>query len=86
MSKEYKRLKNLDDKYNLHFADMAENLEEKYKKRREMKNDLNEEIDGIPREYKIYNIKKINSGGLYIRFGNNTIQDKINKIHHNIIN
>jgi len=82
MAKELARLKQLDKQYDLQLADMAENLEEKHRMRIEENQRLLHEIDGIPRKREqIKSIPFLGSGGLYDRFGNNTIQDKINKAH-----
>lgn len=86
MTKELKRLKNLDEYYNLHLADLAENLEEKYKNRQEENIKLLYEIDGIPRNKKrIIKIPALGSGGLYSQFGNNKIQKYINKYNFCIV-
>jgi len=86
MSKELKRLKELDRMYDLQFADMAENLEEKFKRNREENVRLLYEIDGIPRKHEQpKSIPILGSGGLYLSFGNNQIQKHINKAHHCIV-
>ena len=80
MSREYKRLQDLDKQYNLQIADMAENLEDKFNRRQIENHRLLYEIDGIPRQHQKYkNIPIKGSGDLYLKFGNNTVQDEINK-------
>jgi len=82
MAKELKRLQELDKYYDLQFADMAENLEEKFERRQEEKRRLLHEIDGIPRKrYYPDTIPILGSGGLYSQFGNNKLQKVINKAH-----
>ena len=86
MSKELVRLRELDKYYDLQFADMAENLEDKWKRRQIENYRLIHEIDGIPRKrYPVKKIEKLNSGGLYMQFGNNILQQKINKAYHCMI-
>jgi predicted metallopeptidase len=85
MAKELNRLKELDKMYNLQFADMAENLEEKYKRNQKENIQLLHEIDGIPRKHELKKIPIQKSGGLYLQFGNNKIQKDINKAHFEII-
>ena len=86
MAKELKRLQELDKMYGLQFADMAENLEEKFKRDREENVRLLYEVDGIPRKHQeSKDIPILGSGGLYISFGNNQIQEKINRAHHCIV-
>lgn len=80
MAKELIRLKQLDKQYDLQLADMAENLEEKHRIRIEENRRLLYEIDGIPgKREQIKNVPNLGSSGLYVRFGNNQVQDKINK-------
>ena len=80
MAKELARLKLVDKKYGLHFADFAENLEDKFNKQQEINRLLLYEIDGIPRKKEqIKSIPIIKSGGLYLRFGNNKVQEQITK-------
>ena len=86
MAKELKRLQELDQMYNLQFADMAENLEEKFKRDQEENINLIYEIDGIPRKHpNSKDVPIVGSGGLYISFGSNKIQKYINKAHHCIV-
>lgn len=82
MDQELKRLRDADTKYSLHFADKAENLVLKFKAQQKENEDLLYEIDGIPRKREVHkDIPILGSGGLYINFGNNQVQEKINKAH-----
>ena len=88
MSRELKRLQQIDIKYGLRMAPMAENLEKKFMNDIKEKKDLEQEINGgsfiandCNRQRAVPLGKIRGSGGLYLRFGNNTIQDKINKAH-----
>ena len=88
MERELQRLREADRKYKLDFAPMAENLEKKFTDDVIATRNLEQEINAgsfialdcqkrcpIP----LGRIK--GSGGLYMRFGNNQVQDKINKAH-----
>ena len=80
MAKELARLRKLDTQYDLHFADYAENLEDKWNRQQEENKKLLYEIDGIPRKKQpIKEIPILGSGGLYINFGVNKIQAAITK-------
>lgn len=80
MERELKRLKAADAKHGLKFADKAENLALKFEAQQRENIELLFEIDGIPRKREVYkDIPILGSGGLYLNFGNNTVQEKINK-------
>ena len=83
MAKELARLRKLDEQYGLQMADFAENLEDKFNKQKEENQLLLYEVDGIPRKREqIKSVPIISSGGLYLRFGVNKIQEQITK--HNL--
>ena len=82
MQREVQRLKAIDAKYGLDFANKAENLVLKFEEQQKINNDLLYEIDGIPYKRdpcKGEDFPIIGSGGLYLRFGNNRTQEEINK-------
>lgn len=80
------KIKQRDQKYGLNFAPFAEDLAQKFTKDQQEFRDLRKEIDNgsfIAEEcqkQKFVSLGKIKgSGGLYNRFGNNKIQDIIQK-------
>ena len=88
MERELQRLRENDRKYGLNFAPMAENLEKKFNDDIKEKIQLEQEINGGSKIYQnchkqlatpFGRIK--NSGGHYIRFGNNQVQEQIIKQH-----
>ena len=88
MSRELKRLQEVDRRYGLNFAPYAENLEKIFTNDLKESRALEQEINGgsciradchMRKSTPIGKIK--GSGGLYVRFGNNTVQEQINNAH-----
>ena len=88
MERELQRLREADRKYGLEFAPMAENLEKKFNDDIKEKIQLEQEINGGSKIYPNCHKKCAvpfgiikGSGGHYIRFGNNQVQEQIIKQH-----